>query len=420
MRTKQVQKDISDIYGYDRQINNIYSNIEKDLSQKTIQLIKKYDIVMINESRAKSTRRKQLQTIYLLSKMIHKEWDEVTKDDIEVLVAEIMTKYAEPNGQESHYSYDYKKILKIFFRWLKLGSREQKEVGDPEETKKIKLGKIRDKIVREDLITDEDITKLLKACSGNVRNRALIDVQAEAGIRPGELLSLQIKHVKFDKYGAMIHVDGKTGARPVRLIRSVPNLASWLDVHPLKNDTESPLWINLGKRNYGEKLGAGATRQVLKFACEKAGITKRVHLNLFRHSEATNSAKYLTEAQLKKRHGWSSVSRMPSRYVHLVDSDVDEAILKQHGIIMNDENEKEMPKMCHICSMPNSPESELCNKCGKPLDIKKAIELEEKSNQQNFMTNKLAGKVLVQMLMTGEIPKLPKKEVQHLIQELNL
>ena len=117
---------------------------------------------MINTSKAKGTRRKHLQTLYVLSKLLDKKWSLVTKDDIDILVSKIMEKFAESNGQESNYSYDHKKVLKIFFRWLKFGSREFSDVGDPDETKKIKLGKIRDKIVREDLITEEDKEKLLR------------------------------------------------------------------------------------------------------------------------------------------------------------------------------------------------------------------------------------------------------------------
>ena len=39
-----------------------------------------------------------------------------------------MIEYADINDQESNSSYDNKKILKIFFRWFKLGSREYKEL----------------------------------------------------------------------------------------------------------------------------------------------------------------------------------------------------------------------------------------------------------------------------------------------------
>jgi hypothetical protein len=194
--------------------------------------------------------------------------------------------------------------------------------------------------------------------------------------------------VKFDQYGAIIHVDGKTGARPVRLIRSTPNLSSWMDAHPFKDNPNAPLWINMSKKCLGTQLSAASARQISQRTGEKANMSKRVYLNLFRHSEATNSARFLTEAQLKKRHGWSSVSRMPARYVHLVDADVDEAILRHNGITPRGKENTNMPKICHICKSSNSLESDICNKCGKPLDIKKALELEESANQQAFRTNK--------------------------------
>jgi len=153
---------------------------------------------------------------------------------------------------------------------------------------------------------------------------------------------------------------------------------------------------------------------------KRAGINKHVNLKLFRHSEATNSAKFMTEAQMKIRHGWTSDSKMPANYVHLVNADVDEAYLKHLGIKTSEEKPLDLPRKCTICAMINSSESSLCTKCGKPLDLKKALEIEDKTSQQNFSNNKLAGKVLVQMLTTGQIPKLSKNEMESLIQTLNL
>jgi len=63
--------------------------MQKNLPTSTIQLIQKYDIEMINTSKAKGTRRKHLQTLYVLSKMLNKEWDKVTKDDIDILVSKL-------------------------------------------------------------------------------------------------------------------------------------------------------------------------------------------------------------------------------------------------------------------------------------------------------------------------------------------
>lgn len=393
--------------------------LEKNLSEYNFDAIKKYDRELVNNSLARATRLKHLQIILNLSRMIKKDWSQVTKQDISDLVYHIMQKYSE-SGQENHVTWDHKKILKIFFRWFKLGSREFRIVGDPEETKFVKLKLVKSKIVREQLLTEDDLRKLLDACKTNPRDRAMLDVHYEAGTRPGELLSLKIKHVKFDNLGAVIHVDGKTGARPVRLVISTPNLATWMDAHPFKENPEAPLWIILDRTKYGEPVNWATARAILMRACQRAKLPKRVNLKLFRHSEATNSAKYFNEAQMRMRHGWTLSSKMPANYVHLVNADVEEAYLRHHGIKTGKEEIIELPKVCHICKMPNSVGSSICNKCGKPLDLKKALELEEKANLQTFTANKLAGKVLVQMLLTGQIPKLAKDEMDALISSLDL
>ncbi|MGY5142686.1 MAG: tyrosine-type recombinase/integrase [Nitrosopumilus sp.] len=418
MSTKQVQttKEIT-IHDFAKSLDHTLKAIEC-LSSRNTELIKKYDKEMVRNSLAKGTRLKHLLIILNLSRMLEKDWEDVTKQDIEELVFQFIQKYS-PNGKETHHTWDHKKILKIFFRWVKLGSRNFRDVGNPDETKWIRLNRVKSNIVREQLITDEDISKILKSCI-NPRDKAFFDVHYEAGTRPGEILSLKIKNVKFDKFGAFINVDGKTGSRPIRLVKSVPNLANWLNVHPQKEDPESPVWIILEKPKFGEPMKYHTATSLLKRTMKRAGINKHFNLKLFRHSEATNSAKFMTEAQMKIRHGWTNDSKMPANYVHLVNSDVDEVYLKHLGIKSQEEEIQDLPRKCTICSMMNSSDSSICTKCGKPLDLKKAMELEEKASQENFMANKLAGKVLVQMLVTGQIPKLSKDEINSLIQSLNL
>ena len=332
---------------------------------------------MARQSISKAARRIHVQALLNLSRLLQKNWSEVSRKDIDELVFKIMDTYADERGQETWSSFDLKKVLKIFVRWIRLGSRDFKEVGDPEETKHVKLRPVKDKLSREDLITEDDSNRILYACGENARDRAFIDCHYEDGTRPGEILNLQIKHVIFDKYGAILKVDGKTGTRNVRLIRSVPNLANWCNVHPMNNNPEAPLWIMIKEEKYGNPLIYAGASKMLKIRCQKAGIKKRVNLKIFRHSEATDTAKFLTEAQLRKRHGWSPISRMPARYVHMVDADVEKAIFERYGIKKKDQEVSSQPQKCKICDMYNSSESILCTKCGKPLDLKIAISREE-------------------------------------------
>ena len=310
---------------YDAIMKGIKRKLQIELSENNSQLIDRYDMEMVRQSIAIATRQKHLRTLLGLSRMLQKDWEDVTKHDMENLVYEIMQRHSDESGKETNYSYDHKKVLKIFIRWLRLDSREFVEVGDPPETAQIRMRRAKDKIIREDMLTKDDISRLLHVCGENGRDRALIDCHYEGGTRPGEILSILIKHVKFDQYGANLHVDGKTGPRTVRLIKSTPSLASWMSNHPFKNNPDAPVWINLNKNHYGEQLTYPAARAMFARRAKMAHLEKRVNLNMFRHSEATNSAKFMTEAQLRKRHGWSPESKMPARYVHLINADVDEA-----------------------------------------------------------------------------------------------
>jgi len=127
--------------------------------------------------------------------------------------------------------------------------------------------------------------------------------------------------------------------------------------------------------------------QMVRTRCKKAELSKRVYLNLFRHTRATQTAQFLTEAQMKKRHGWTPYSKMAGRYVHMVNADVDQAILSHYGLhVEEEEKERKLPKICHVCEMPNSFDSKICSKCGKPLDIETALEIEQKEKEEKEKT----------------------------------
>ena len=144
-----------------------------------------------------------------------------------------------------------------------------------------------------------------------------------------------------------------------------------------------------------------------------ARLSKHVNLNLFRHSEATVAANFMTEAQMRKRHGWTADSKMPGRYVHLVNADVDAAIFEHLGIETKENEQRNMPKVCQICDVPNSSHSTICSKCGKPLDLETAIEREEEEHKklEEFIAEKVRTEILKNQneLRVKELEKKLKK-----------
>ena len=381
MKQKTTPKEPKSDYYYKSRISSQKKELKKLVTVADFKLLEKYEIIMINESLAEATRCKHFEILLSLTRMLSKKsWNTLNQDDIDLLVSNVMKTYS-VDGKETNTTYDHKKILKIFFRWVKLGSRSFREVGNPPELKNVRTKTVADKIVREELVTPEDIVNLLSVCS-NLRDKALLHVHYEAGTRPGEILSLKIKHVKQDKYGMIIAVDGKTGARPIRLIESVPSLSKWLSSHPFKDDPESPLWINISKSNYGSRLTHQSATLILYNACKKSQIGKKINLKLFRHSEATRTAMFMTEATLRKRHGWSPTSKMPSKYAHINQKDVEDSILGHYGIKQEEERINRVPKICPVCKNQNSYDSNTCDNCSKPLDLEKAISLEEEAQKE--------------------------------------
>jgi len=99
-------------------------------------------------------------------------------------------------------------------------------------------------------------------------------------------------------------VNGKTGSRRVRIIASVPALATWLNNHLLRDNPNSALWISQGTRDRNLPLKYRTAAWIIKRVARETGIKKRVYPHLFRHSRATELAKHLTEVQMKQMFGW--------------------------------------------------------------------------------------------------------------------
>ena len=265
-----------------------------------------------------------------------------------------------------------------------------KKVGDPPETKDVVVGEVESEILREKLMNpDEDRRKLLLGCQGNLRNIALIDCSFDAGPRAGEILNCKLKHITQDKFGYKIEVDGKTGQRPIRIIKAAPSLAKWLGVHPNKNEKDAAAWPKQSGQDKGTPLTYAAARQAIVRAANEAkkqfsDFDKRVCFTLLRHAEITTSSNFMTAAQMEDRHGWVIGSKQPRRYVHRSGIDVDKALFKQYGIKTGEEEpEPQTPKICSVCEMPNEFDADKCSKCDKPLSIEAAIAAEEKENEQN-------------------------------------
>ena len=296
-------------------------------------------------------------------------YSELSREDIVAWLRELETKY-----QSAHTKHDYKRRVKRFLRWLHNGEDREKPL--PDMVQCIKAGKPK-KNLGVEVLTEEEVRHMVEVAESQ-RDRVMLFVLYESGARAGELISLRLRDVELDKYGAVIRVRGKTGERRIRLVQSVPDLQLWLNMHPSGDNLDAPLWPR--ERNPTSSIGVPRLEHMVRRYAKKAGIGKRVHPHVFRHSIATHLAKVLTEAQLREFFGWTKQSEIPSIYVHLSGRDVDQALLKHYGIEVEEEVQKQLelkPKACVRCGFHNPPTSRYCARCSAMLDIRTAVEFEE-------------------------------------------
>ncbi|MCI0330693.1 MAG: tyrosine-type recombinase/integrase [candidate division Zixibacteria bacterium] len=381
-------KDEIQLKNYEKQIEALLGRVRSspNLSAENKMLILRYHDACFSEGLSQVRIIKYVTILFRIAQETGKDFDKLVKDDLIRYLTRL-----ERSDHSEWTKRDYRITLKRFFRWLRGGDTY------PEEVRWIKTTrKNNSHLLPDELLTEEEVKRMIQA-AGHSRDRALIHVLYESGCRIGEILTLKVKHVQFDKYGAFIIVSGKTGMRRVRLIASCPALVNWLQMHPASKNPDFPLWLKDGRNKQFEFIGYSGALKVLKSAGRKAGIRKRIHPHLFRHSRATQLAQYLTEAQMKEFFGWTQGSDMASIYVHLSGRDVDNAILGLYGLREKDKSPEAVlkPKKCEKCEWINPPDFSFCGKCASALELKTLLDLDSKRQAfDELMTVGLKDKVI--------------------------
>jgi integrase/recombinase XerD len=221
-----------------------------------------------------------------MAQFFKKDLDTITEMDFDDLIDHLKEK--------GMVDYNYRKITKKFFRWLK----------DDDVPKWVK----------------EELDKLLNACT-HPRDKALIAVAFDSMMRIGALGTLKVKSPVHNEFGAVLYMSGTsknlktTTPRPVPLTWSTGFLNQWLSIHPCKDDPEAPLWVNIRGRDRNKAMSYNTLRKTLKSITERAGVKKRIFFHLFRHMKVTDMLlKGFPTQQIEYQAGWDPGSRRMLRY----------------------------------------------------------------------------------------------------------
>ena len=353
------------LYNIETDMESVKRRLDYLDEKENIEIIYRFLDKLYAEGISKTRVLKYANHLKILSEKMKKSFVDVDKGDITAFLSEL-----ERSDYAPHTKRDYRIVLKRLFSFLNKGEL----VKDVKTTLKRNKKKL-----PSEILTKDEVRKLIETAT-NPRNKAIIAVLYEGGLRIGELASLKVKNVVFDEYGAVIKVRGKTGERIVRIVSSASLVAKWLEMHPRKDDNEAPLWVNQSTNYKKEGITYQGLTQNLKRIVKRAGIQKKVTPHTFRHSRATHLAKSLTEAEMNEYFGWVQGSDMPATYVHLSGRDVDDKILQLHNLKPKDKDREDVmrAKQCPRCQYISSPTDRYCGRCGMILDEEERVKLEVK------------------------------------------
>lgn len=344
----------------ERQLEGVLTS--EELTEDQRETLREFDQRNVLRGVSLRTRLTYLYRARRLARFLgDKPFTDVTREDLEAYLADVAERTSQNNVRQD------KVFLRMFYGVLNDPNGDDK----PDLVSWIQPRPKRQKLkLPDELLTPAEIKQMAEAAT-HPRDTAIVMGLYESAARASEFCGLTCRDIVFDQYGARLQVDGKTGQRKIRLINAVPALRDWLNHHPWHDDPDAPLFIRLNDTTEPLPLLNHGLAKVLKKTARTAGIDKRIHPHLFRHSRLTELAKDLSESELKVVAGWAPDSSMAKTYIHLSGGDVDKKILRKAGLLDEDDEDYEdalEPEVCLRCETENAASASYCSKCSLPLD----------------------------------------------------
>jgi len=357
-----------DLHNFEIKAKAKLKKLDKEVSATNYKWIEKFVNSLIAENISWGRIYKYIFFLRDISQILDKDFHKATRRDIERVLRTISEKGCNRRTNKKYSENtkrDFRVVLKRFYKWLK-----KTEYEYPEEVRWIKTTN-KNNGELPSILTEEEILKMIDVAD-TTRDKCLISILYESGMRIGELLGIKLRDIEQKDEVTRINIFGKTGSRRIILISSTPYLIRWLSSHPNKNKADSPLWVAMDK-NKGLQMQYRTATDCIKNIGKKAGINKRIYPHLFRHSRATHLASRLSDQTLKNMFGWTPSSRQAQTYIHMSGRDVEESIKKMYGLVEEEPEDIRRPIKCPRCKEINPAKSVKCESCNLILDHELAI-----------------------------------------------
>lgn len=374
---------LDDPHNLDAQLESQKSKLD-GLVDDDAQLLWDFAAVASKEM-AVSTVIQYLSKLRSISEMSDEPVETLTPRQMDTVLSEL----EEERGWSSKGTRrNYEKALRVLCRELRNARVE--EFGRDYSSTLPPRGSIRlsdrdeKKITPDDILSREQIEKLIQDCCRTSRDRAIVAMLADTGLRIAQLLSLRVSDLEIREDGGggyfqanpdAVGLKGDDKRKPITW--SAAHIESYLyDEHPRPEESAAPLFHKSKGWSKGENDDGSMTpalvRQRLERLVEGSDTelhSEDVHPHIFRHTAITIWARQgFTDREIKHRAGWSRDSNMLERYEHITEDEINKQVLKKYGFEVKNEaiGEPELNR-CPRCSAPVNGAANYCPRCSAQL-----------------------------------------------------
>lgn len=215
----------------------------------------------------------------------------------------------------------YGRTANSFLKWLH-------ERGDVDQVR-ARTPKPRQRTL--EVLSRQELVRL-EAGARTERDKLLIRLLADTGGRLGEILALREADVLQQGREQYVRLRGKTGERLVPIEPALHRRLRRFIEHGRSADYGGErIFVGLRRLRDGSYRtpGRGSIERMVRDAAAQAGIKRRVHPHLLRHSAITHQLRQgMNPLLVAKVAGHSSLDMMKNVYAHLTVSDAHAALMR--------------------------------------------------------------------------------------------
>lgn len=292
-------------------------------------LLEKFIKTIKAKDRSQNTLELLGHTVGLCEKYINKSLEDASYEEIMDFIEHIKVKGMKLEGEDRKEPLSKNSIFTVENKLIQFYTFCFNETDDPKyhkmvkKLKSIQIDKPKNKVRAQDILFPEEIKKLINVATIE-RDRCIVAVMFESGVRIGELRALNNNMIEMDeaKQEVIFHIPDeegcKTGARDVLCT----------DVYGYVQD-----YLKCNTSNKFIPLTDNGISGVLEKLYKKAGINKPHNAHMLRHSSITNACILKMQPnQISMRYWGIPNSNMLSIYLHLSEQIINSGYRDAKGL----------------------------------------------------------------------------------------